>query len=679
MGHPALFMTAALVGQLVGPGGMTPYTGGGGGGRRHGGYVTIRDAVNGFFVAGSSIHSLNGVYGPRLEDLSSIPAAIAETVAIGAYKHDHSHWILANVRRVDQPHVSEWVFFDAEGAERFAHEGNTLIPASGKSWWHLHRPSRVPPEQAAAAKESAAAAAEQRGTTPAKESTAVRARADTPDDSDELPWQVIGIRDDERLESLRRQAWEHEMRTSHAADRHRQALAPPPPSAPSREDGPPGGEEAIESPIEVLDMLEKGDASAAAEALVAAARASNDGWTYAVLLVRAARMHRRQRAFAAALAAIDTAVRRFPLYHAAHFERALAHMDAQEPEAAISALRQLHTIAPEFPVLCDWMVRAHAAHSRAQEAAQRKQREEREGRPPTPPGCEVAHIGRHELIEVSPSGVPATGEAAGERQFVKGTDGTPAAAAVEWCCLSSPEVRCPSTASKATWLGGDSFDDTFAISQEGVSLSVVRNDGGGVGWGMSLQILCCTAAAQAAIDAAKSRAPNPIDEAAAAAAAAEAERMRSDDHYLVLQVPCDFEPQELKKSYRALSLRLHPDRAGGNTEHFARAAAAHDCLVDAAGCKSRFDKGSDLDGSDQIHGQPNFYAVVERQYYPEHFPFEPFGDVFEDVRDDGAGRRNRSVARQVERTGWRSEPAPPSLKSDPAPEGEGMKVGKEEL
>ena len=71
--------------------------------------------------------------------------------------------------------------------------------------------------------------------------------------------------------------------------------------------------------------------------------------------------------------------------------------------------------------------------------------------------------------------------------------------------------------------------------------------------------------------------------------------------------------------------------------------------------------------------------MVERQYYPEHFPFEPFGDVFEDVRDDGAGRRNRSVARQVERTGWRSEPASPSLKSDPAPEGEGMNVGKEEL
>lgn len=93
----------ALVAQsLVGPGGMTPYSGGGGG-RRHGGYVQIRDAVNGFFVAGSSIHALNGVYGPLLEDLSSIPEAIATTVAIGAYKHHSSGWILANVRMMDNP------------------------------------------------------------------------------------------------------------------------------------------------------------------------------------------------------------------------------------------------------------------------------------------------------------------------------------------------------------------------------------------------------------------------------------------------------------------------------------------------------------------------------------------------------------------------------------------------
>ena len=93
----------------------------------------------------------------------------------------------------------------------------------------------------------------------------MRAVTDEPDDaSDELPWQVIGIRDEERLESLRRQAQQHAARTARAADRRREALAPPPPSAPSREDGPPDGEAAIESPEGLGEMVESGDLKGAA-------------------------------------------------------------------------------------------------------------------------------------------------------------------------------------------------------------------------------------------------------------------------------------------------------------------------------------------------------------------------------------------------------------------------------
>lgn len=133
--------------HLVGPGSVTPY-GGGGGGRRHGGYVTIRDAVNGFFVAGSAIDDLNGVYGPRLQDVSGLPEAIARDVAIGAYLHESSGWILANVRTDAAGRQTEWVFFDAARRERFAHAGNTLIPGSGHRWRHLHRLSRAPPDAA---------------------------------------------------------------------------------------------------------------------------------------------------------------------------------------------------------------------------------------------------------------------------------------------------------------------------------------------------------------------------------------------------------------------------------------------------------------------------------------------------------------------------------------------------
>ena len=120
----------------------------------------------------------------------------------------------------------------------------------------------------------------------------------------------------------------------------------------------------------------------------------------------------------------------------------------------------------------------------------------------------------------------------------------------------------------------------------------------------------------------------------------------------MLGVPCDFEAPALKRTYRALSLRLHPDRAGGSTEHFARAAAAYDCLTDAA-CKGQFDEGAEIEG-----WRPSLAEAVERHYYPQRFPYEPFGDPFERQRgatDADAQRRERSRQRQRTRAGVRNE------------------------
>ena len=52
-------MLSGVGAQLVGPGGVVPYGGGGGGPRRVG---TVRDWAQGFFVAGSTLDDLNGVY-----------------------------------------------------------------------------------------------------------------------------------------------------------------------------------------------------------------------------------------------------------------------------------------------------------------------------------------------------------------------------------------------------------------------------------------------------------------------------------------------------------------------------------------------------------------------------------------------------------------------------------------
>jgi len=153
----ALFLLASTAGQqMVAPGGMTPYSGGGGGGGpRFGGYVRLSEPVLGFFVTGSSIDPMNGVFGPRLDSAaatSALPPSLASTVGHGAYPHSHSGWTLAHVKKPGgRDH--EWVLFDANFRERFACPGDSLIPSSGRRWSHLHRVSRVPPSEAEAAAE----------------------------------------------------------------------------------------------------------------------------------------------------------------------------------------------------------------------------------------------------------------------------------------------------------------------------------------------------------------------------------------------------------------------------------------------------------------------------------------------------------------------------------------------
>eukprot|EP01047_Picozoa_sp_COSAG01_P009463 COSAG01_NODE_389_length_17708_cov_111.404452_3_plen_213_part_00 len=57
-------------GHPVAPGGVAPYSGGGA--RRGGGWGYVRDPAEGFFIAGSSIKAMNGVY----KKVERVPAAI---------------------------------------------------------------------------------------------------------------------------------------------------------------------------------------------------------------------------------------------------------------------------------------------------------------------------------------------------------------------------------------------------------------------------------------------------------------------------------------------------------------------------------------------------------------------------------------------------------------------------
>ena len=198
------------------------------------------------------------------------------------------------------------------------------------------------------------------------------------------------------------------------------------------------------------------------------------------------------------------------------------------------------------------------------------------------------------------------------------------------------------------------FGDAFHVTQEGTRLLVTRvdddADAAGGGWGMELSVLCCAPADSEA--AARLTAALDQKERAAAAAAEEAAVTALDElrgHYWVLGVRVDFTAAELKKAFRTRSIQYHPDRAGGSTSRMARLASSYECLSDAA-CKSHFDIGRDLEGYS--------YEQVERHYFPERYPFEPFGDPF--AHDHDQSRRQRSDLRRKERM-WTPGAAGPAL------------------
>lgn len=126
---------------LVGPGGVTTYSGQG---HQHRGWATIDSAAAGFFVAGSSIKDMNGVY----HQIFTVPNIYTASLS---YYNEMTHWhlVLASAPKKDAsgeaPYTTkggkeeEWLFLDPDNFSRFGHVGDTWIPGAGKQWRHLHR------------------------------------------------------------------------------------------------------------------------------------------------------------------------------------------------------------------------------------------------------------------------------------------------------------------------------------------------------------------------------------------------------------------------------------------------------------------------------------------------------------------------------------------------------------
>lgn len=347
----------------------------------------------GYFVSGSSIADLNGVYGPRQTD--ALPEYLQP--ALAAYPHDSGNgWVLAHAIAADG--APEWVLVDPAGRDRLGHPDATVLGA-GTSWRHLHRAARG-------------------GANPGDPPKTAVAPLDAlvqPDADDQLPTKVGPLPDavlfEQILAKYRRQA------EAEARERGRQF----PPTAPgaSEEEEPPGGEEgaqeegagqegagedaAREGTIREEAVAEAGepsdhedsssaDAGTSAEraavapesceeagggmsgggmsgggmaalraaveacgrgswAVVAArfgeAGASAVGWDATRGYLRLARCLRRARRLASGEAALDAALRLFPRYRAALEERGRLMLDAARPAEALAAFEALLSLAPE--------------------------------------------------------------------------------------------------------------------------------------------------------------------------------------------------------------------------------------------------------------------------------------------------------------------------------------------
>ena len=142
--------------SLLNPGTLTEYEGPSRSSRRSRGTVRVRDPAHGFFVAGSSIDELNGIFGRvRTEHVRFL--SVRRPMRL-AYRHDKTGWLMVLVD-VDPEEMedsdedkdpwmrggqercdTQWRFIDDKGVDRFRHKGDTIIPGAGIRWKHFPKP-----------------------------------------------------------------------------------------------------------------------------------------------------------------------------------------------------------------------------------------------------------------------------------------------------------------------------------------------------------------------------------------------------------------------------------------------------------------------------------------------------------------------------------------------------------
>jgi hypothetical protein len=196
---------------------------GGGHRPRARGTVRVSEPAYGFFIAGSSIDQMNGVYvrrnPPRTKrDPNDPPIALY-------YEHEEGLWHMAlneliNTDDVEEEedesyyyhswkpkkkrNTHEWIFMDEFFVPRFSHEGDTIIPGAGVRWSHIKKKAptaSVPkPDDTLQVEEKESWFSPYSFQEPEPVSSAITEIKE--DNKDELPWQVIAILDVEMVQQL---------------------------------------------------------------------------------------------------------------------------------------------------------------------------------------------------------------------------------------------------------------------------------------------------------------------------------------------------------------------------------------------------------------------------------------------------------------------------------------------
>ncbi len=120
------------------------------------------------------------------------------------------------------------------------------------------------------------------------------------------------------------------------------------------------------------------------------------------------------------------------------------------------------------------------------------------------------------------------------------------------------------------------------------------------------------------------------------------------DYYKVLGIEKNASEEEIKKAYRQLAHKYHPDKQGGDEAKFKEINEAYQILSDK-NKRSQYDQYGQVFGSGQ-GGPSGFGGFDFSQGFPGDFEFNfggenGFGDIFEGIFDGMSGRKKRKTVR----------------------------------